>query len=198
MIVDLWVSNVSMIQLLLHAPIVVEPGHNQQNSAAEYQAWKDWRWSELSNAVHALDVSSSKASPQRLLELASLSAESKADDDSKSDPSNDIDSVKKEDIDKMYPLLSIQKEMSSISPARFRAIMDRGSGHWDIEPVIDMLKDDDNMIPIKNIAFYQQGIEKLPSLTDNEREFLKHIRVIREVVSDYVEEDNGDAENTKY
>ena len=191
------------VQLLLHAPIVVLPRHDSKrpsNHDAKLKAWKNKRWSELSrshsllsNRMHS-QSSALKLSP-RVLALAATVSDAYGDD--LDTPSPVENAVSKDDSGKLSPFFSDRK-MSRITPARFRAIMDRASGNWDIEPVISMLKDDENMIPIKHIAFYQKGLERLPTLNDDEREFLKCISfTAREMTShsSYVEDE--DVKNEK-
>ena len=185
------------VQLLLHAPIAVLPRHDSKrpsNHDAKLKAWKNHRWSELSNRLHS-QSSLLKLSP-RVLALAATVSDGHGDD--LDTPSAVDNAVWKDDSGKLSPLFSDRKMSSRITPARFRAIMDRASGNWDIEPVISMLKDDENMIPIKHIAFYQKGIERLPTLNNDEREFLKCISfTAREMTShsSYVEDE--DVKNEK-
>ena len=75
--------------------------------------------------------------------------------------------------------------------------MSRASGQWDLEPVIKMLKDEEDMIPIKNIARYQQKIERLDTLSDGDRDFLSCIRFVKQLSDPDSVNDEEDAQNTK-
>ena len=179
------------IQILLHAPIVTLPGHKRQNSAAELKAWKESRWSQILQST--IDSKSSPLS-QQLLTAATSIHDNDGDmlgpfysgyESSASPPANSVNS----------PITIQPNSARRITPARFRAIMSRASGRWDVEPVIEMLKDEDNMIPVKHIALYQKGIERLDSLNDDEKEFLDGIRMAVGMQLDDDEDD--DPEHTK-
>ena len=168
------------------------PGHKQQNSAAELKAWKESRWSQILHST--LDSASSPLSQQLLTAATSIH-----DDDG--DMLDPLDSGYESSVSppansiKSPPIRNQPNLARKITPARFRAIMSRASGHWDVEPVIEMLKDEDNMIPVKHIALYQKGIERLDSLNDDEKEFLDGIRMAVGMQLDDDEED--DPENKK-
>ena len=155
----------------------------------ELQDWKEKKWTELCSIQTQPPVMDMLSPQLRSIDLFAAQIAMNGHHDNKR--ITEVTPSGKGTDSPTSPLqLANASSTPSISVERFRAIIAQASGHWDVEPVIKMLASEDNMISIESIALYQRGIEKLPSLNDDEQDFLECIKFALQVVETMKDEEN--------